>query len=123
MLDIPGEYHSVSPRARRRTGRRVRRNRRCVAVVESNEFGSVAVVVVGAVKVGSIELTAPSGMLTRGDEMGCFRYGGSTVVLVFRRGRILFDAELLANSAAGAETLVEVGSIIGRAAPPSGPGT
>ena len=120
VLDIPGEYHSVSPRAVAGPVDVFGRNRRCVAVVGSNEFGGVAVVVVGAVKVGSIELTAPTGTLARGDEMGSFRYGGSTIVLVFRRGRILLDAELLANSAAGAETLVEVGSVIGRAAPPSG---
>jgi len=52
--------------------------------------------------------------------MGQFRYGGSTVVLVFRRDSIRFDAELLANSVAGAETLVEVGSVIGRATRSSG---
>ena len=123
VLDIPGEYHSVSSRAVAGPVDVLGRNRRCVAIVESNAFGSVAVVVVGAVKVGSIDLTAPSGIVTKGQEMGCFRYGGSTVVLVFRRSVITFDGELLANSAAGAETLVEVGSIIGRATPASDPST
>jgi len=123
VLDIPGEYHSVSSRAVAGPVDVLGRNRRCVAIVESNTFGSVAVVVVGAVKVGSIDLTAPSGIVTKGQEMGCFRYGGSTVVLVFRSTAISFDAELLTNSRVGAETLVEVGSVIGRAKPPSGSGT
>jgi phosphatidylserine decarboxylase len=122
VLDIPGEYHSVSSRAVAGPVDVLGRNRRCVAIVESNPFGSVAFVAIGAVKVGSIELTAPSGIVTKGQEMGRFRYGGSTVVLVFRRGAIRFDDELLANSGAGVETLVEVGSIIGRATPPSSPG-
>ncbi len=123
VLDVPGEYHSVSSRAVAGPVDVLGRNRRCVAVVESSAFGSVAVIAVGAVKVGSIDLTAPSGTVTKGQEMGCFRYGGSTVVLLFRRSAIRVDDELLANSEAGAETLVQVGSVIGRARLPSRPGT
>ena len=53
--------------------------------------------------------------VTRGDEMGRFRYGGSTVAVVFRRGTIEFDPELIDNSRRGFETLVRVGSVLGHA--------
>jgi phosphatidylserine decarboxylase len=86
-----------------------------VAVVDTAVFGEVAVVIIGAVRVGSIELTAATGTVAKGAEMGLFRYGGSTVVVVFRRGTIEFDAELLANSSRGLETLVQAGSMLGRA--------
>jgi phosphatidylserine decarboxylase len=65
--------------------------------------------------VASIELTAEAGVVSKGHEMGRFRYGGSTVVVVFRRGAIGFDPELVRNSSHGMETLVRVASVLGRA--------
>jgi phosphatidylserine decarboxylase len=115
VLDLAGEYHSVSPVCIGGPVDVLGRNRRIVVVVDSPAFGPVAMVVVGAVKVGSVELTASPGRVNKGEEMGQFRYGGSTVVLVFRHDAIAFDAELLANSSAGRETLVRVGSLLGRA--------
>jgi phosphatidylserine decarboxylase len=120
VLDLAGEYHSVAPVCIGGPVDVLGRNRRLVVMVGSETFGEVAVVVVGAVKVGSIELTAHPGRVSKGDEMGRFRYGGSTVVVVFRRDTIAFDPELLDNSARGAETLVRVGSVLGRASGSAG---
>lgn len=117
VLDLAGEYHSVSPACIGGPVDVLGRNRRLVVMVDSVAFGEVAIVAVGAVKVGSIELTAAPGRVSKGDEMGRFRYGGSTVVLVFLRDAISFDAELLDNSSNGRETLVRVGSMLGRASP------
>jgi phosphatidylserine decarboxylase len=114
MLTVPGALHSVA-RGAAGPGDILGRNRRSVCIVETSTFGDVAVVVVGAVRVGSIEMTAPTGAVTKGAEMGLFRYGGSTVVVVFRHSTIAFDAELVANAARGLETLVTVGSVLGRA--------
>lgn len=44
-----------------------------------------------------------------------FRYGGSIMTTIFGNGAISFDADLLANSANYAETLVSYGSSLGRA--------
>lgn len=114
-LDLPGEYHSVAPACVAGVVDVLGRNRRVVAVVGTRAFGEVAVVAVGAVKVGSVALTAASGPVAKGDEMGLFRYGGSTVVVVFRQGVIRIEPDLAANSARGYETLVRMGSALGRA--------
>jgi phosphatidylserine decarboxylase len=34
----------------------------------------------------------------RGDELGYFAFGGSTILLIFQAGTITFDADLLVNS-------------------------
>jgi phosphatidylserine decarboxylase len=119
VLDVAGEYHSVAAPCVAGPVDVLGRNRRCICVVTTAAFGDVAVVAVGAVRVGTIELTAAPGFVVKGGEMGRFRYGGSTVVVAFRRGTIDFDADLLENSRRGVETLVRMGSRLGRAIPGS----
>lgn len=59
----------------------------------------VAYVQVGALLVASIQQTVRQGQkLERGDEMGYFAYGGSTIAAVFPPGSVEWDADLLANS-------------------------
>jgi phosphatidylserine decarboxylase len=120
VLDIAGEYHSVAAPVLAGPVDVLGRNRRRVCVVTTAAFGDVAIVAVGAVRVGTIELTAAPGDAVKGAELGRFRYGGSTVVVVFRRGTIEFDPDLLDNSRHGVETLVRMGSRLGRALPRSG---
>ena len=91
------------------------RNRRTVIVADSPTFGHVAIVVVGACKVGSIEITSPPRQgASKGDELGLFKYGGSTVVVVFDAARISFDADLVEHSKNGTEVLVQVGTSLGK---------
>ncbi len=52
----------------------------------------------------------------RGQEKGYFRFGGSTIVLLFEADRVVFDDDLLADSATGLEVQVQVGTRIGRSA-------
>jgi phosphatidylserine decarboxylase len=83
-------------------------------MIESNEFGNVAVVCVGAMLVGSIIMTVKVGSkLKRTDEMGYFAFGGSTLVVIFQKDAISFDHDLLNNSDNAVETLVRVGNHIG----------
>jgi phosphatidylserine decarboxylase len=49
----------------------------------------------------------------QGQELGYFQYGGSTVVTIFRRGAIKYDADLLENSRRAFETLVKMGASLG----------
>lgn len=71
--------------------------------------------------VGSIGTTVKEGqMIDRGDELGWFAFGGSTIVTIFERGRVTWDDDLLENGRASIETLVRVGMGIGRATPRQG---
>lgn len=88
-------------------------------VVEKCVFVSV-----GALLVGSIELTGAKSAGTRlekGDELGYFAYGGSTCILLFQPGSVRFDEDLVATSLKGLETLVKMGERIGERAGPVAP--
>ncbi len=54
-------------------------------------------------------------MVERGQELGWFAFGGSTIVALFENGRVGWDQDLQDNAAAAIETLVRVGMGIGRA--------
>lgn len=76
----------------------------------------VAFVAIGAMLVGSIGWSNANqgASANRGDELGWFAYGGSTVVCVFPpEAKVQWDKDLLDNSLAGLETMVRVGDRIG----------
>ena len=52
-------------------------------------------------------------MHVQGQELGYFQYGGSTVITLFRRGAINYDADLRQNSLQATETLVRMGTSLG----------
>lgn len=52
-------------------------------------------------------------MHVQGQELGYFQYGGSTVITLFRRGAIKYDADLRHNSLQATETLVRMGTSLG----------
>ena len=64
---------------------------------------------------GSIINTTSSGAVSKMQEKGYFKFGGSTVVVVFQPGQTAFSEDLVANSAQGRETLVKVGQPLARA--------
>ena len=70
---------------------------------------------VGALLVGKIVNHAVQPQVRRGQEKGYFRFGGSTVVMVLQPGTAQIDADILANSREGYETVVKYGEAIGTA--------
>jgi len=113
---INGFLYSVSPIALRRNLAYLWENKRVVTLVESPEFGPVAVCEIGATMVGSIVQTHVSGRpVAKGDEKGLFKFGGSCVVTIFQPGRIKLDADLVEQSATGMETYARMGERLGQA--------
>lgn len=111
---ITGTYYTVNPMAVRSRTDVYTENLRAVSYLDSEEFGKVAIVCIGAMMVGSIVLTStPGEPLKRMDEHGYFAFGGSTIVALFQEGTIEFDRDLLSNSSQHLETLIRVGSSIG----------
>ena len=112
---IAGRLHSVNPIALA-TGLRVLdanlRHRTLLAAGE--RAGTLCMLEIGAMCVGSIVQTyAPGAPAARGAEKGMFRFGGSTVIVLYEPGRVRLDAAIAERSAAGIETLVRVGAPIG----------
>ncbi|HEY1110067.1 MAG TPA: phosphatidylserine decarboxylase, partial [Opitutaceae bacterium] len=111
---INGWLYSVSPVALRRRLRYLIENKRVVTLVESPQFGTVAVIEVGATNVGSIQQSfVPGRPVAKGDEKGLFAFGGSCVITVFQRGKIKFDADIAAQSAECVETYAKMGDRLG----------
>ncbi|EEQ90919.2 phosphatidylserine decarboxylase [Blastomyces dermatitidis ER-3] len=111
---IEGEYYTVNPMAIRSALDVYGENVRIIVPIDSVEHGRVMVICVGAMMVGSTVITAEGGQkVARGDELGYFKFGGSTLLVLFEPGKIAFDSDLVGNSLGALETLVRVGMSIG----------
>lgn len=113
---IRGAYFSVSPYAVRENFARVFcENKRSYTLLDTPDFGQVLISPVGATMVGSIVETYPFGStVAKGDEMGYFAFGGSSLLLLIDRRRIQLAADLLENTRQGLETAVRMGETIGQ---------
>ncbi|TFK71358.1 hypothetical protein BDN72DRAFT_895722 [Pluteus cervinus] len=119
IVNIPGQYYTVNPLAVNEVGFDVfTANTRSILYIKHKATGlPVAFVAIGALLVGSIKWTkgAEKGSeIKRGDEVGYFAYGGSTIVVVMPPGVVQLDQDLVVNSQLPMETIVKVGSHIGK---------
>jgi phosphatidylserine decarboxylase len=100
----------VNPIALRKRGDLLFRNEREVTILETKNFGRIAYVEVGAICVGKIVQTFQGDRdFNRGEEKGYFLFGGSTVIVIGERGSFTLDADLVAKSADGMESLIHLG--------------
>jgi phosphatidylserine decarboxylase len=113
---ISGAYYSVSPLAVREDfGRIFCENKREYTVLDTDAYGRVIISPVGATMVGSIiETYAPGSQVQKGDEMGYFAFGGSSILMLIHQDRITIDADLLAHTRRGLETSILMGERIGQ---------
>ena len=64
--------------------------------------------------VGSIiQSYQPNAQVEAGSEKGYFAFGGSTIILLFEKGKIHFSEDILKNTENGFETGVLMGETIG----------
>ena len=113
---IDGRLDSVNPVSLQLGLPVFQENTREVALLELEGFGQAAYVEVGAFGVAGMVTTHADECFGKMDEKGYFKFGGSTVVLVFEPGRLAVDEDLLARSREGVETLVRAGEGIGHRA-------
>jgi phosphatidylserine decarboxylase len=110
---INGDYYSVNPFALRKKAEIFCLNKREYSILRSPLFGDVVMCEVGATMVGSIIQTFKGNVANKGEEKGYFKFGGSTVVLLFEKSKIHIDDDLLINTSKGYETSVKMGERIG----------
>lgn len=112
---IPGNYYSVNPTALERVAKLYCQNKREWCVFHSENFGDIIHVEVGATCVGSIIQSYKANTpISKGDEKGYFKFGGSTTILFFKPNTIIVDEDILTQSSLGFETKVNMGETIGR---------
>ncbi|OQN95619.1 hypothetical protein B0A48_18218 [Cryoendolithus antarcticus] len=111
---IDGEYYTVNPMAIRSALDVYGENIRVVVPIDTVSHRRVMVICVGAMMVGSTVITRePGDNVRRGEELGYFKFGGSTILLLCEPGVMQYDADLASNSAGALETLISVGMSIG----------
>lgn len=111
---IDGELHCVRPIALRTLPVFVR-NSREYQVIETEEFGTIAQMEVGALMVGKIsnhKRPLIKGDVKAGEEKGYFEFGGSTIVLFFQKDAIRLKRSLYSKD--HEEIPVKLGEAIGR---------
>jgi phosphatidylserine decarboxylase len=114
-IAIRGKYYAGGPYALRSLVPFYTENHRQVTVIDSDSFGQIAMVEIGAFTVGSIKQHYRPGEHTdKGARKGFFELGGSTVALLFQPGVIEIDEDLCSNTRRGIETRVRFGDSIGR---------
>ncbi|MCM2370923.1 phosphatidylserine decarboxylase [Aporhodopirellula aestuarii] len=111
---INGPLYSVNPIALCQNIHILATNKRCVTELDSPEFGKVLLLEIGATCVGSICQTYQEGAaVSKGDEKGYFRFGGSSTITIFEAGRIRFDTDLIENSQQHRELYAQIGDHMG----------
>ena len=105
---LPGKLHTVRPIALEARPVFVE-NCREYTVIDTERFGSVLQMEVGALLVGKIDNLHGAKEVLRGEEKGKFLYGGSTIILLLEKDRVDLPEKLFENTENGLETPVEMG--------------
>lgn len=104
--NIKGELHTV-----RKVSSRYKvfvRNSRVINIMETENFGDVLQVEVGAILIGKI-VNHDISDFSKLDEKGYFEYGGSTIIQVFKKDKIKLDKRIKPN----VENVVKIGEKVG----------
>ncbi|MDQ7058787.1 MAG: phosphatidylserine decarboxylase [Ghiorsea sp.] len=110
---VAGDLHSVNPLALKYRQDIFIKNERRVSILETEHFGKLAYIEVGATCVGKIvQSFDESKPFKKGDEKGYFLFGGSTVVLCGEKGKWMPSQDILDNTKNGIETYIQLGDVV-----------
>ena len=110
-----GYLYSVNPIALMRNISYLWQNKRSVTELNSDTFGKVCLLEVGATCVGGIIQTFDKGNVRKGEEKGYFRFGGSMTMIFLEPGVVTFSDDLLEQSKNGIELYALMGDVCAQA--------
>jgi phosphatidylserine decarboxylase len=111
---INGPLYSVNPIALKQNIRIFAENKRAVCRIKSPRFGTVLMLEIGATCVGGFAYTYSAGSnVSKGQEKGYFKFGGSSTITLFEPGRIELDQDLVDNSRQHRELYARMGDRMG----------
>lgn len=115
--EINGPLFSVNPIALRQHLAYLWTNKRTITELQTDGFGRVLCLEIGATCVGTIQQTFTPGVpVAKGSEKGYFAFGGSSTITLFEPGTIQLEADLIANSTQQIELYARIGSRMGHSA-------
>ena len=109
---IKGRLHTVSSISK--AHKIYRENTRVVNLLETQNFGEVICIEVGALLVGKI-INHPVTDFERGMEKGYFELGGSTIIVLFKKDCVELDKDIVKECLKDIEVKVQMGEKIGEA--------
>ncbi|MBG7607285.1 MAG: phosphatidylserine decarboxylase [Verrucomicrobia bacterium] len=108
---IPGPLFSVSPIALAQNLSYLWTNKRTICHLETENFGTILILEIGATCVGSIHQTyTPGKPVVKAQEKGYFAFGGSSTITIFEPGKVTLAADLMEHSAKQTELYARIGS-------------
>lgn len=110
---VNGPLYSVNPIALRRNLAYLWSNKRVITRLETERFGNVLLIEIGATCVGSIRQSfEPEQPVVKGQEKGWFEFGGSSTITVFEKGRVKLADDLVKNSLQYRELYAQMGQLM-----------
>lgn len=112
-VHIKGVLHTVNPIAAEHAPI-YKENSREYTIINSENFGKILQMEVGALVVGKIsnhhkeECT-----VKKGEEKGFFEFGGSTVIILTQKDKVKSSPDIVENSGEDCETIMKMGEEIG----------
>jgi phosphatidylserine decarboxylase len=109
-FSVPGVYDSVNPFALKYKNQIFIKNERYVSILQTENFGRLAYIEVGAICVGKIVQSHRwNKSFMRGEEKGYFLFGGSTVIVLGEKGIWRPSKDIVTNTSNGMETYLQLG--------------
>jgi len=110
---IPGVLHTVRPIALENV-LVFQENTREVTIMDTQNFGLITEVEVGALLVGKIKNDPTKKQFHKGEEKGMFLFGGSTIILFLEADQVNLNPIFLKNTEDNYETIVHYQDILGK---------
>jgi len=111
---INGPLYSVNPIALRRNIKILTENKRVITILETEKFGRILILDIGATNVGSIKQSYRfKSAVAKGEEKGYFEFGGSMTMMLFEPGVVELAEDLVKHSAEGREIYARMGDRMG----------
>ncbi len=109
-----GAYDSVNPLALKGSWRIFTQNKRAWNIIQTERFGDILMMEIGAMAVGTIVQTyTPDTPAEKGAEKGYFQFGGSTILTLFEKGRVRLAGDLTEQTRRGRELYARMGDVMG----------
>lgn len=109
---IPGLLHTVQPISFKKY-KVFSENAREYNVLETTNFGTIVQMEIGALLVGKI-CNDDILDISRGSEKGHFEFGGSTIVILVEKDKVVIDEDIMENSLKEIETKISLLEKVGR---------
>ncbi|MBR4111352.1 MAG: phosphatidylserine decarboxylase [Clostridia bacterium] len=109
---IKGKLHTVSPISHDKY-KVFSENSREISLLKTYNFGDILQIEVGALCVGKIKNHSIN-KFKKYDEKGYFEFGGSTIIQLIEKDKVILNEQIKKNTANNIETKISIGDVIGR---------